>query len=103
MSTRTQSIVKEQWKEEWEMSKRSYELSEAISRLVVKQPFFAVILLDLLTIVETDSVQTAATNAKQLFVNPEFFKKLTLDERVFVLCHEVMHVILEHCQLNYLY
>lgn len=79
------------------MGKRSYELSEALSRLIHSHPFFAVILMDLLTIVETDSVPTAATNGSKLFTNPKWFNKLDIEERVFVLAHEVCHVILEHC------
>ena len=83
--------------------KRSYELTEAISRLIMQQPFFAVLLLDLLSLSETDAIPTAGTNGKQLLVNPEWFGKLTLNERVFVICHEVMHVILEHQRRTKLY
>ena len=70
------------------MAKRSYELSEAISRLIHAQPFFAVLLMDLLEIVEGDmggAVPTAATNGKKLYVNPAWFNPLDLDERIFVL------------------
>jgi predicted metal-dependent peptidase len=77
-------------------SKRSYELSEALSRLIHAQPFFAVILMDLLEIQETNKVPTAATNGKYLYVNPEWYNPLDIDERVFVLAHEVSHVIFEH-------
>ena len=78
------------------MARKSYELSEALSRLIHAHPFFAVILMDLLEIKETDAVPTAATNGKYLFVNPEWFNPLDIEERVFVLAHEVAHVILEH-------
>lgn len=79
------------------MGKRSYELSEALSRLIHAQPFFAVILMDLLEIKETDAIERAATDGSHLFVNPEWFNPLDIDERVFVLAHEVSHVIFEHC------
>jgi len=77
---------------------RSYELTEAIAALIHKQPFFAVLLMDLLEVVETDSVQTAGTDAKYLYVNPTWFKEKcrNVDERMFVLAHEVMHVITQH-------
>ncbi len=78
------------------MGKRSYELSEALSRLIHAQPFFAVILMDLLEIRESDAVPTAATNGRYLYTNPDWFNKLDIDERVFVLAHEVSHVIFEH-------
>ena len=78
------------------MRKRSYELSEALSKLIHQQPFFAVLLLDLLEIKETDQVPTAATDAKHLFINPEWFNPLDIEERVFVLAHEILHVIFGH-------
>lgn len=89
------------------MSERSYELKEAMSRLIVNQPFFAVVLLDLLTLVELppndQRIPTAATDSKNLYINTGFFKKLSIEERVGVLCHEVMHVILQHCPRMKLY
>jgi predicted metal-dependent peptidase len=77
---------------------RSYELTEAIATLIHKHPFFAVLLLDLLEIEETESVKTAGTDGKHLYVNPEWFKTKcrSCDERVFVLAHEILHVIMHH-------
>lgn len=85
------------------MGRKSYELSEALSRLIHAQPFFAVILMDLLTIEESDAVPTAATNGTKLFVNPEWYNPLDIEERVFVLAHEVSHVIFEHVPRMKLY
>lgn len=87
------------------MAKRSYELTEAISALIQRHPFFAVLLLDLLEIVETDSIPTAATNSVQLLVNPTFFAKQlkSVDERMFVLAHEIAHVIMQHPERMRLY
>ncbi len=86
------------------MAKRSYALSEALSRLIHAHPFFAVILMDLLEIKETDTrVERAGTDGRNLFINPDWFNPLDLDERVFVLAHEVAHVIFEHCSRNKLY
>lgn len=75
---------------------------EAISVMLNKHPFFAVLMLDLLTLVETDTIgpgyanPTAATDAKSLYVNPTWFAKLSIDERVGVLAHEITHVIMQH-------
>lgn len=44
----------------------------------------------------TDSVNTAATNGKKILYNPDFFMSLTVDERVFLLIHETMHVAYMH-------
>jgi len=82
---------------------RSQELTEALSAMINQQPFFAVLAFNLLDIKECTSIpssgtaiDTAATNGRDLFINPKFFKKLTVQERVFVLAHEVTHVILQH-------
>lgn len=82
---------------------RSYELTEAISALIAKQPFFAVYMLDMLAIQESDAVPTAGTDSCTIFVNPEWFGKLKLKERVFVLCHEVLHGIMQHPERSKLY
>jgi predicted metal-dependent peptidase len=85
------------------MSEKSYELVEAISALIAQQPFFAVYLLDQMKIEESDQVPTAGTNGVTIFVNPKFFAKLDVKERIFVLCHEVLHGIMEHPSRGGLY
>ena len=51
----------------------------------------------------TSVVPIAATDAKNILINPEPFFKFNLEERVFVLCHEVVHNMykdvefLKHC------
>jgi predicted metal-dependent peptidase len=82
---------------------RSPALTEAISALLVQQPFFASLVLDLLKIEEATSIpgsadplRTAATDGQTLWVNPEKFNRLNIHERVAMLSHEVMHVILQH-------
>lgn len=85
------------------MAQRSNELVEALSALINQQPFFAVLTFNLVQIVEcetfpgtTQDNKTAATDGKNLYVNPKFFKSLSVQERVFVLAHEITHVILQH-------
>jgi len=71
----------------------------ARSKLVLTpQPasvFFASLVLRLEVAVDWES-PTMATDGKTLFVNPDWCNSLTNDERVGVLCHETMHVILAH-------
>lgn len=85
------------------MATRSNELTEAISAILVQQPFFAVLIMDLLEIHESEFVigrdqpnPTAYTDGTRIVVNPKFFKKLNVQERIFVMAHEVTHVILQH-------
>ena len=47
----------------------------------------------------TDQIETAATDDKFLYINPSFFFKLTLDERLFVDCHEIGHAQYGHAGL----
>lgn len=77
---------------------RSENLSIAMSALLTSQPFFAVYLLQMMNIVESPNVQTAATDSRTIWVNPGFFATLTVAERVFVLAHEVWHGIMLHVQ-----
>ena len=44
----------------------------------------------------TDKIDTAATDDKYLYINPAWFFKLTLDEQLFVACHEVEHAMYGH-------
>jgi predicted metal-dependent peptidase len=50
----------------------------------------------------TDQVETAATDDKFLYINMEWFFKLTLDERLFVACHEIAHAMYGHAGLFYM-
>ena len=82
---------------------RSVELSDAISALVVQQPFYAVLMFDLLEVHEGEQgpggmpLPTACTDGLAIWVNPKFFKQISVQERIGVLCHEILHVVLRHC------
>lgn len=75
------------------------ELQKAKVRLLLSQPFFATILLNC-KVKEDKSIPTACTNGKEIRYNPEFFKSLkkqeNIDEIVFVLAHEVLHIAFLH-------
>jgi predicted metal-dependent peptidase len=91
-------------------TKRSPQVSTAISALLVQQPFFASLLLDLMDVVETDTIpatgenlKTIATNGKTLWINPVGFAKFSVPEQIGLLAHEVMHVILQHAKRQHQY
>lgn len=44
----------------------------------------------------TEDIPTAATNGRDLLVNPNFFTGLTVAERLTLLAHEALHVLLDH-------
>lgn len=49
----------------------------------------------------TDQVPIAATDDTFMYINPETFFKLTLEERVFVCAHEVFHCVFNHMGINW--
>ena len=49
-------------------------------------------------IVWTSKIPTGATDGYYIYINEEFFRSLTNDERAFLLAHEAMHILLFHCQ-----
>jgi predicted metal-dependent peptidase len=49
----------------------------------------------------TDKIDTCATDDKFLYINPEFYFKLSLDERLFVACHEIAHAMFGHAGMGY--
>jgi len=76
---------------------RSEALQHAISRLTFHHPFFAVLVTKLAVIREVDEFPyPAATDGRNIICNKQYFNKFTQDERVFVLAHEALHILLQH-------
>ena len=75
---------------------RSQALTEAVTTLLIQQPFFASLLLDRMKIKEGARLPTAGTDGENIYLNDEFFAKLNVHERVFLLAHEVGHAMLMH-------
>lgn len=57
--------------------------------------FFSSMMLGL-KFIEAHDIPTAATDGRNMWLNPKFFLALTPDERIFLIMHEVYHVILLH-------
>lgn len=75
--------------------KATEKLRAATSYLILHHPFLAVPLLRL-SLIPRYSKPTAATDGRSIFYNPDFVEKLSLKEAIFLLAHEVLHVILAH-------
>lgn len=71
------------------------KLSLAKSKLVIYQPFYATLICNL-PLIEDCAIPTMATNGKQFRYNPEFIREISMDELLFVLCHEVDHCVFGH-------
>jgi predicted metal-dependent peptidase len=78
------------------LKQRSDALASAITRTLSLQPFFGSFLYSKLKLVESYDVPTAGTDGERVIFNPDFMATMTLDERVFVVCHEVFHAMLMH-------
>ena len=52
--------------------------------------------LSKLQIVYTFRVKTQATDGVRLLVNPYFTSKLSYEQKIFLICHELMHNLLQH-------
>lgn len=45
-----------------------------------------------------ESIETACTDGKRILFNPDFLENLSETELDFVMMHEILHVVLRHCQ-----
>lgn len=78
------------------------ELSSWIIKLLIYEPFYAHFLGQVSRVISKDITETAAVGLRQnaiyLFINPEFFltKLKTLEERVAIIKHEVLHLVFKH-------
>jgi predicted metal-dependent peptidase len=68
---------------------------KARARMLINHPFFASIVLST-EFIETDKVPTACTDMVKVWYNPKFIGTLDVDEVIFVLVHEIMHMVLKH-------
>jgi predicted metal-dependent peptidase len=70
-------------------------VSATLLRICSRSPFFATLALHA-KIKITNELPTAATDGRDVFVNPEFFNKLTPAAQDGLLLHEVLHAALLH-------
>ena len=72
-------------------------LTQDRQKLLMKLPFTGslVMRLDLVPVCD-ERLPTAATDGDRIFVDIDFYSKLTAEERLFVLAHEVWHCALLH-------
>lgn len=74
------------------------KISQARLKLLFGQPFFGTLTMHLKLVDATDSgwCPTAAVDGRNIYYNRKFLEDLDVDEIQFVLCHEVLHVALDH-------
>ena len=68
---------------------------KARAKLLMEQPFFGTLALRL-KVIETEDIDTAATDGTRLMYNAKFVEKLTPHELVGLIAHEVLHCVFNH-------
>lgn len=72
------------------------KISKAKLELYKRSPFFSY-LIEYLKFIERKDIKTCSIDNKRVFsYNPDFISKLSTEEVLTILCHEVMHLALEH-------
>ena len=71
------------------------QISAAIIQLRLRSPFFATLVL-FARIIPTPQYETAATDGRDIFISPKFWRRLNTAERLGLLAHEVLHAALLH-------
>ncbi len=88
---------------------RRKKWDETRARFLYNCPAFSHILYELMKVdgqalalfVDNEEIKYAATDGAYLILNPNtFFTEFDAAERTFVIAHEVLHCIFQHCQLN---
>ena len=73
------------------------QLAQDRQRLLLRWPFIGGIIMRMeLVPVRDDRLATACTDGDNIFLDINFYSRLTQDERLFVLAHEVWHSVLLH-------
>ena len=73
------------------------QLAQDRQQLLIKWPFIGSIIMRMeLVPVRDDRLRTASTNGDSIFVDIDFYAKLTREQRLFVLAHEVWHCVMLH-------
>ena len=71
------------------------KVSRAVTRLVVKHPFFGSICLSVVVKPE-DDIPTMCTDGKTILWSPDFVDTMDQEETVGVMAHEVLHIVFKH-------
>jgi len=76
--------------------KANERIGNSRARLLLRQPFYGV-MLSMMDFIPEASVPTMATDGSKIYYGPKFVMDLTEDEVYGVLLHEISHCIYLHC------
>ena len=72
------------------------KIKKARLSLLFNNPFFGTLVMQLPLQENNEWCDTAAVDGRYIYWNRKFFEGPSLDETIFVLAHEVMHVVYDH-------
>ena len=81
-----------------EEKKREYMKRLLLSRmrLLVNNGFYGLLLMHMIYSID-ENCETAATDGRRIYFGPEFLDDLSDPELDFIMMHEILHVVLQHC------
>lgn len=65
-------------------------------RILCNHGFYGLLLMHMVYSID-EELDTAATDGMRIFFGPEFLDSLSDSELDFIMMHEIMHVVLQHC------
>lgn len=72
-----------------------YNIETLKRKMLVKYPFFGSVITNA-KFKESKDISTAETDGKAIYYNPDFLEKLSVEEQMFILAHEVCHIAFNH-------
>ena len=68
-------------------------------RILISNGFYGLLLMHMIYSID-ENCETAATDGKRIFFGPEFLDEISDQELDFIMMHEILHVVLQHCLRN---
>ena len=65
-------------------------------RILLNNGFYGLLLMHMVYVIDEDC-ETAATDGKRIYFGPDFLEELQDTELDFIMMHEILHVVLQHC------
>ena len=65
-------------------------------RLLINNGFYGLLLMHMIYTLD-EKCETAATDGKRIYFDPDFLESLSDTELDFIMMHEILHVALQHC------
>ena len=81
-----------------EEKQREYRKRLLLSRmrLLVNNGFYGLLLMHMIYTID-ENCETAATDGRRLYFGPKFLDEISDEELDFIMMHEILHVVLQHC------